>query len=244
MVVAMGIFDRMGQAISEQIEALLEKAEDPGSNLDRSLEAMREVIRAARREVVSSVAAEKQLRRSVEHLDAEIDLYGQRAESAVRHGDDGLAREALLYRRRLTNKRDRAEALRAQQRSLAIEMKERLARMEQRFRDVETRKGTLAALARQAGAGGGAEALGVRGGVNPFDEFRRIEGEVEAVELAFQAQREVEQALDGPSGREPRDIDARFAELGSDSEAVVGESSEHELAGELESLKRKVRVST
>ena len=96
MVVAMGIFDRMGQAISEQIEALLEKAEDPGSNLDKSLEAMREVIRAARREVVSSVAAEKQLRRSVEHLDTEIDLYGQRAESAVRHGDDGLAREALL----------------------------------------------------------------------------------------------------------------------------------------------------
>ena len=240
----MGILDRMGHGISKQLDALLEKAEDSGSNLDSSIEAMRDLIRAARREVVSSVAAEKQLRRTVEQLDAELELYGQRAELAVRQGDENLAREALAHRRRLKLKRDRAEVLRAEQRSRALETKAELGRMEQRFRDIETRKGTLAVLSRQATAGGGAEALGARGGVGPFDEFRKIEGEVEAVELAFEAQREVEQALGGPSGRAPGEVEARFAELEGDSEAAGNESTQRELGEELESLKRKFRVST
>ena len=44
----MGIFDRMGKVISSNVNALLEKAEDPRKNIDLIVEEMKDQIRAAR----------------------------------------------------------------------------------------------------------------------------------------------------------------------------------------------------
>lgn len=246
MVACMGIFDRIGQAAASQINALLDKAEDPGASLESSIEAMREAIRAARHEVVLSVAAEKQLKSTIEQLDTEIETYGRRAEWAVRRGDDDLARQALVHKRRLTLRRDRAEALRGEQRTRALETKDALGRMGQRLRDIENRKGTLATMARQAAAGGGTEALGAKPGVAPFEEFRRIEGEVEAVELAFEAQREVDQALGGrgSSGLLDAEVEARFRSFEGQGGEGTGDPVQGDLRDELETLKKKIRVST
>src|SRR6188474_875788 len=107
----MGIFDRMGRVISSNFNALLDKVEDPKKSIELTLDEMRQQVKAARQEVVRSVAAEKQLRKKVEELDVEVDKWSRRAELAVEHGDDQLAREALVQKRRCLGERDRAEAL-------------------------------------------------------------------------------------------------------------------------------------
>jgi phage shock protein A len=241
----MGMFDRMGRVISSNFNALLDRAEDPKKSLDQTIEDMRDQIRAARQEVVRAVAAGKQLEKKVTELDAEASRWGSRAELAVKHGDDDLAREALLQKRRIVSERDRAEALRGEQRAAALEMKSELERMEKKVTEVESRKGTLAAKLGQAKAGGGAESLGARGGPSAFDEFRRMEDQIEAVETTVQAQRELDEVMGGsrgPGGMTREEVESKFRALESGQAPAPGAPARPDVEDELKALKKRVRV--
>ncbi len=241
----MGIFDRMGKVISANFNSLVDGLQDPRKSVEQTLLDMQEQIRAARREVVSAVAAEKQLRGKLDELAAEADKWARRAELAVKSGDDELARDALLQKKRVTGERDRAEALRAEQRAAAHEMKAELERMEQKATELEQRKGTLVAQAAQAKAGGSADGLGAkRVGGTAFAEFRRMEDQIEAVETTVQAQRELDGLLNepGPGGMTRDEVEAKFRQL----EAGVGPTAEKlkrsEVDDELQAIKKRVRV--
>lgn len=241
----MGIFDRMGKVISANFNSLVDGLQDPRKSVEQTLLDMQEQIRAARREVVSAVAAEKQLRGKLDELAAQADKWAGRAELAVKSGDDELARDALLQKKRVTAERDRVEALRAEQRAAAHEMKAELERMEQKVVELEQRKGTLAAQAAQAKAGGSADGLGARrvGGA-AFAEFRRMEDQIEAVETTVQAQRELDGLLNepGPGGMTRDEVEAKFRQL----EAGVGPGADKlkrsEVDEELQAIKKRVRV--
>lgn len=237
----MGIFSRVAQVMSANFNALLDKAEDPRKSLDQTLLEMREQIAAARKEVVSSVASEKQLKRKVEELDQEVEKWNARAELAVRSSDDALAREALLQKRRAVGERDRAEATRGEQRANALEMKDALERMERKVKEFELRKGTIATRAEQARAGGGTEALGKQGaGPGAFDEFRRMEEKIEHTEHSIAAQGEVDAVLDGrsPGGLSPAEVEAKFRAL----EGGPSAPAKTEVDDELLALKKKIRI--
>jgi phage shock protein A len=241
----MGMFDRMGRVISSNFNALLDHAEDPRKSLEQTLEDMRGQIRAARQEVVRAVAAGKQLEKKMTELDGEVERWSSRAELAVKHGDDDLAREALLQKRRVVGERDRAEALRGEQRAAALEMKAELERMERKVGEVEAKKSTLAAKIGQARAGGGPEGLGAKGGTSAFEEFRRMEDQIEAVETSVQAQRELDDVMRGergPGGMTRDEVEAKFRALESGGAAAPGASPRPDVEDELKALKKRVRV--
>src|SRR5688572_12203121 len=206
---------------------------------------MREQIRAARQEVVRSVAAEKQLRKKVEELDAESQRWDGRAELAVKHDDDALAREALIQKRRVVGERDRAEALRAEQRGAALEMKSELERMEQKVEEIQAKKSTIAAQVQQARAGGGPEGLGAKGSSGgAFAEFRRMEDQIEAVETTVQAQRELDEVLTGrgPGGMTKGEVEAKFRALEAGVSAPQAAGVTTEIDDELQAIKKRVRI--
>ncbi|RYZ58175.1 MAG: PspA/IM30 family protein, partial [Proteobacteria bacterium] len=91
----MGIFDRMGKVISSNMNSLLDKAEDDGKLLELNLEEMAAQLKRGRQDVVQAVAAEKQLRKKADDLEAEVATWEKRAELALKGGDEELAREAL-----------------------------------------------------------------------------------------------------------------------------------------------------
>ena len=243
----MGIFARVAQVMSANFNALIDKAEDPRKSLDQTLLEMREQIHAARKEVVAGVGSEKQLKKKVEELDREVEKWSSRAELAVRSNDDALAREALLQKRRAVGERDQAEASRAEQRASALEMKEALERMERKVKEFELRKGTIAAQAQQAKAGGGVEALGrTSGGAGAFDEFRRMEGKIEDVEHTVLAQSEVDAALRPPSptGMSPAEVEAKFRALESGEGTTTATPEKSAVDDELQALKKRIRIGT
>ncbi|MFO0571428.1 MAG: PspA/IM30 family protein [Polyangiaceae bacterium] len=185
---------------------------------------------------------EKQLRQKVADLDTEVEKWANRAELAIKHDDDDLAREALVQKKRVTGERDRAEALRAEQRGAALEMKAELERMEQKLGELESKKGTIISKAKQAKAGGGTESLGASGsGPSAFSEFRRMEDQIEGVETAVQAQRELDEALGGrgPGGMTRDEVEAKFRalEYGGKADGPKGGS---EVDDELAQLKKKI----
>ena len=68
----------MGKVISANFNGLVDGLQDPRKSVEQTLIDMQEQIRAARREVVSAVAAEKQLRGK---LDEVTKLYADRYKS-------------------------------------------------------------------------------------------------------------------------------------------------------------------
>jgi phage shock protein A len=227
------------------MNALLDKAEDPRKSVDLLIEEMREQIRRGRQEVVSAIAAEKRLRTKVDELDAQIDKWQRRAELAVKAGDENLAREALLFKKRLVEERDRAEALRAEQRAQALQLKDDLERADGKLKELDAKKGTIVARYKQARAGGGAEALGAAGeGPTPFDELRRMEEKMDRKESEAEAMEEARAVLEKPAGSKlsEREIEARFAKLEGSSDGKSA-STDDDVDDELQALRKKFRVA-
>jgi phage shock protein A len=240
----MGIFERVGRVASANFNALLDRADSPEKSLELTLHEMREQLRAARREVVRSVAAEKQLGHKVAELGSEVARWEERAELAVRNGKDELARAALAHKRRLAADRDRTEALRIQQRQNALEMKAEFERMERKLEDFSARRGTLAVLARQAAGGGGMEGLGSGAG-ETLSAWQEMEDRLDNIDTVFEAQREVDAELARgarPSGLSPSEVEAEFQRLEQGSSAAPASAAPDDLDQELSALKRKYRV--
>jgi phage shock protein A len=148
----MGIFDRpMGKVISSNVNALLDKAEDPKKNIDLIVEEMKDQIRPrARSWSRPSPPRRCSARRS------RISTPRWRSGSAApswrsRPNDEKLAREALVQKKRVVGERDRAESLRAEQRSTVLTMKGELERMEAKQQGARGEEGD-ARRAAQAGA--------------------------------------------------------------------------------------------
>lgn len=241
----MGIFDRMGKVISSNVNALLDKAEDPKKSLDLILEEMKEQVRAAKKEIVDGIAAEKVLRKKTDELDAEVEKWERRAELALKADDEKLAREALVQKKRVIGDRDRAEAMRGEQRAAVLNMKAEMERMEAKQRELEAKKGTLAAQLKQAKAGGGAEGLGAKPGGGAFAEFRRMEEKIEGSVAEAAAAREVDDALRG-GGLSASELEAKFAQLehGGGRGGSDDKPGGPEIDDELAALKKKVRIGS
>jgi phage shock protein A len=241
----MGIFDRMGKVISSNVNALLDKAEDPKKSLDLIVEEMKDQVKAARKELVEGVAAEKVLRKKVDELDGETQKWDRRAELALKAGDEKLAREALVQKKRIVGERDRAEALRGEQRSAVLNMKAELERMEAKQQELAARKGTLAAQIRQARSGGGSEGLGGKAGGSAFADFRRMEEQIDGHAAEVAASREVEDALSS-GGLSREELESKFAALehgGKDTKgSALDKSQNPEIDDELAALKKKIRI--
>ena len=234
----MGIFDRMGRVISSNINALLDKAEDPKKSLDLTVSEMREQIRGAKREIVEALGTEKVLAKKVDEIDGEAQKWERRAELALKADDETLARDALKQKKRVVGERDRAEALRTEQRGVVLTMKKELERMDAKLQELEARKGTIAQQMQAAKTGAsGAEGLGARGpGGGAFAEFRKMEDRIDQKRAEVDAHAEVDAALhDGPSEGE---LEAKFAQL----EGRAGGEARGEIDDELARLKKKLRI--
>jgi phage shock protein A len=237
----MGIFDRMGKVIQSNLNSLLDKAEDDKKLVELNLDEMDVQIKAGHLEVVQAVAAEKQLRKKADELNADVERWDKRAELALKSGDEALAREALKQKKRASTEAASAEKARGEQRDVALRMKEELERMKEKLADLKMRKGTIVARAQQARAGSTSEQLGAKGGSSAFDNFRRMEEKVEGREAEGLAMAEVEEALG--KGEKREDLEAKFRDL----ERQVGGKGEaggasSEIDDELAALKKRIRV--
>jgi phage shock protein A len=233
----MGIFDRMGRVISSNVNGLLDKAEDDRKLIELNLEEMESQLKTGEQEVVAAVAAEKQLRKKAEQLEADKERWDKRAELALKSGDEALAREALKQKKRVTVEAEQADSARVEQRNTALKMKEELERMKAKLAELKMRKGTIVARAEQARRAASSDGLGAKGGSSAFDNFRRMEEKIEGREAEGAAMAEVEAALG--NGPEKHDLEAKFRDL----EASQGvEKKGDDIDDELAALKKRIRI--
>lgn len=102
----MGIIQRFADIMSANINALLDKAEDPAKMIDKYLRDMQEDLAKVKSETATIMAEETRARRALDECDAEIARMQTYAEKAILAGNDGDARKFLEKKAQLTQNRE------------------------------------------------------------------------------------------------------------------------------------------
>ena len=92
----MGIFTRMRDIISSNINAMLEKAEDPEKLVKLMIQEMEDTLVEVKASCAGVMAAKKKIQRELDECGGRAEKWADRAQLAVDRGHDDLAREALV----------------------------------------------------------------------------------------------------------------------------------------------------
>lgn len=100
----MGIFSRVADIISSNINAMLDKAEDPEKLIRLMIREMEDTLIEIKASCAGAMAQSKKIAREIEDVRANESRWADRAQLAVEKDRDDLAREALVEKRRYTQR--------------------------------------------------------------------------------------------------------------------------------------------
>jgi phage shock protein A len=105
----MGIFTRFRDIISSNINAMLDKAEDPEKLIRLMIREMEDTLVEIKTACAGVMAGGKKIKRQLEGLGARVQYWEEKAELAVNKSRDDLAREALIEKRKFNRRMETLE---------------------------------------------------------------------------------------------------------------------------------------
>ncbi|MFC1822967.1 phage shock protein PspA [Thermodesulfobacteriota bacterium] len=102
----MGIFTRFRDIISSNINAMLDRAEDPEKLIKLMIREMEDTLVEIKAACAGVMANSKKVQRQLENAVSRAKFWAEKAEMAVSKGRDDLARQALVEKKRCMEKGD------------------------------------------------------------------------------------------------------------------------------------------
>ena len=139
----MGIFSRMSDIINANINAMLDKAEDPQKMIRLIIQEMEDTLVEVRSSSVRVLAERKAAGRRLEQLEAEARAWESKARLAIGKGRDDLARAALQEKHEIEDEVD------AVGRELAVtdehieRLNDEIAKLQAKLNDAKAKKKAL-----------------------------------------------------------------------------------------------------
>jgi phage shock protein A len=139
----MGIFSRFSDIVNANINAVLEKAEDPEKIIRLMVQEMEDTLVEIRSAAAKCIADRKELGRHIAHLDNEQEEWNRRAELAVKRDREDLARAALVERRAIA---EQVERMNAEMESLDGQLEKfnsDITQLQNKLNDAKTRQRSI-----------------------------------------------------------------------------------------------------
>ena len=215
----MGIFSRFADIVNSNINALLDKAEDPEKMIRLIIQEMEDTLVEVRTNSAKTIADKKELERKITWLEKNIADWESKAELALSKGRDDLAKAALLEKKRV-----REQALELSEQLVSInhvleKLSVEIGQLEEKLADARSRQKTLVMRAKT-----NQSRLKIREklydgrGEDAITRFERFERQIEKVEAKTEAldlgrKQSLSDQIDSLADNE--EIDAELAELKS-----------------------------
>lgn len=141
----MSILSRFGDIMAANINALLDKAEDPARMVDQTLRNLRENLADVKKETKAVMADELSAKRRLDECQAEIARYTNAATNAVKAGQDNDARVLLEKKQSLSAKLTDLQQTYDLAHANATKMRQMHDKLVNDIAELETRKDTIKA---------------------------------------------------------------------------------------------------
>lgn len=102
----MGIFDRFTTIMKSNVNAALDKVEDPSKVVDQTLRDLREDLADVKRNTAAVMAEEKRVKQQLDDCDGKIKLYEDRAVKALQSGNESDAKTLISAKQAEESKRE------------------------------------------------------------------------------------------------------------------------------------------
>lgn len=218
----MGMFSRMSDIVQANINAILDKAEDPVKVVKLLIQEMEETLVELRSVAATNLAEKRQLQRQVDKLQYQVTSWQEKAELAVDKGREELARAALVEKHSCEQKLTAlVSETKIVDESLA-KLQEDTARLQDKLLEARTKQKSLVVRERSAAvrltAKSKTHSVKIETAIVRFEQYERriddLEAQVDAYDLSPQSQ----------------SLEAQFKDL----------QSEEQIEKELAELRKKV----
>ncbi|KUM54841.1 phage shock protein PspA [Rheinheimera sp. EpRS3] len=139
----MGIFSRFSDIVNSNINALLDKAEDPEKMVRLIIQEMEDTLVEVRSSSAKTIAEKKELQRVVNRLQEEVADWQAKAELALSKEREDLARSALIERQKAS---DQANAVAADITNLdehISKLQDEVAQLQEKLADAKARQKSM-----------------------------------------------------------------------------------------------------
>ncbi len=199
----MGVFSRIGEIINANINAMLDKAEDPKKMVRLMINEMEDTLTRVKSSAAEVIADRIRLTRERDELRARADDWENKATLAVTKGRDDLAREALEQKLSYARRAEEVDVKVAELEDVVRRYQQDIERLESQLNSAFSRQRELQAKNKQArNRKKVASYLNTQDAFNKFEQFNRRLDRLEA-----------ETEVLGYGKDEEQNLEQKFAEL-------------------------------
>ena len=198
----LSIFSRLSDIVNSNINAIVAGAEDPRKIIRLIIQEMEDTLVEVRSSAVQTIAERKEIERRIATLSRDEAEWERKAELALTHGRDDLARGALQARTHLTRTREGLDAQHKQIVAGLSQQNDDIAKLQAKLAEAKSREQALLTRASIA-----TSRVKLRERIyddrigNAFGRFEQIERNLDALEGRAESydlgRRTLEQEIEG-----------------------------------------------
>lgn len=139
----MGIIQRFGDIMRSNVNALLDKCEDPAKLIEQTLLDLRRDLAEVKKDTANVIADEKNAKRKLDECAADIEKYTTAAQNALRAGNEDDARKLVAKKQKLQENYESLKATYELAQSNSEKMRQMHDKLCEDINELEMKKDTI-----------------------------------------------------------------------------------------------------